>query len=118
MRYFLWLPLRISALILLPILAVSGFLRATLRGFTGADVDSGSSSPLGCLMQFILLPAYAPIALIYLTVRRFFNEIMVHDIKFGFARPDKFYHVAIKLTGEERNMRMLYEITLAERGGQ
>ena len=87
MRYLLWLPLRVSALILLSIMTVFGFLRALLRGFTRAD-QTPPSTP-GCLMQFILLPIYAPIAAIYLAAFALYRRIIALDVKFGFAKPEE-----------------------------
>lgn len=99
MRYILWLPLRVSALILLSIVTVFGFLRALLRGLTGADQVPPSTT--SCLVQFILLPIYAPVAVIYLGAFALYHRIIALDVKFGFAKPDE----TIKKGGDEEKSR-------------
>ena len=87
MRYLLWLPLRVVALILLPIITVFGFLRMLLRVIGGAN--QMSPSPAGCLVQFILLPVYLPVMVIYYVASILYLRIVALDVRFGFATPEE-----------------------------
>lgn len=78
MRYLVWLPLRVGALILLLIMTVSGFLRMLLRGITGC-----------CGMAFILLPIYMLIVAIHSTAATLYFRTRALDVKFGFAKPEE-----------------------------
>lgn len=92
MKYLLWPFLRVAALVLLVILTVSGFLRAALRALTGANRVPPPT--FGCLVQFLTLPIFVPIMLIYFTSARLYLEIMVLDVKLGFAKPEEGLRVA------------------------
>lgn len=116
MKHFLFgILLRVSVLVLLPILVILALLRAVLRGFAGAD--QVPAPPSSCVLQLVVMPVYAPIAMSYLAVCRLFNAIMVRDAESGFGGPGLFYAAVIKLAGD-RNMRMLYQITFAGRERQ
>lgn len=78
MRYLLWLPLRVGALILLLIMTVCGFLRMLLRGIGAC-----------CVMGFILLPIYMLIVAIHSTAATLYFRICALDVKFGFAKPEE-----------------------------
>jgi hypothetical protein len=79
MRYLLWPLLRAASLLFGAIITVSAWLKAILRGVTGWS----------CLLQLILMPAFALTAMIYHTARRLYLEIAVLDVKLGFAQPEK-----------------------------
>ena len=92
MKYILWPFLRVVALVLLVVLTVSGFLRVALRALTGANQVPPPT--FGCLVQFLTLPIFVPIMLIYFTSARLYLEIMVLDVKLGFAKPEEGLRVA------------------------
>lgn len=87
MRYLFWLPIRITALVLMAILTVSGFLGTLLQ----AIIAPVRPLPiLGLLIQLILLPIYAPIVFIYTaTSKLYMRTVVALDLKFGFATPDE-----------------------------
>lgn len=93
MKYLLWPLLRVAALVLLVLVTVFGFLRAVLRGLTGANQIPPPT--FGCLVQFLTLPIFVPIMLIYFVLARLYLEIMVLDVKFGFAKPEEGLRVAV-----------------------
>lgn len=92
MKYFLWPLLRVVALVLLVIVSYFGFLRAALRALTGANQIP--PPPFGCLLQFLTLPIFVPIMLIYLASARLYLEIIALDVKLGFAKPEEGLRVA------------------------
>ncbi len=92
MRYLLWPFLRLTTLVLLIIVTTTGFFRAVLRALTGANQIPPPT--FGCLLQFVTLPIFVPIMLIYFTSARLYLEIMVLDVKFGFAKPEEGLRVA------------------------
>jgi len=94
MKYLLWPLLRVAALVLLVLVTVFGFLRAVLRELTGANQIPPPT--FGCLLQFLTLPVFLPTMFIYLTSARLYLEIMVLDVKFGFAKPEEGLRVAAR----------------------
>jgi len=98
MKYILWPFLRVAALVLLLLLTVSGFLRFALRALTGANQIPPPT--LGCLLQFVLLPVFLPIMVIYFTSSRLYLEIMVLDVKLGFAKPEEALRVVAQTAPE------------------
>jgi len=92
MKYLLWPFLRVAALVLLVLVSVFGFFRVVLRALTGANQIPPST--FGCLVQFITLPMFMPISFIYLASARLYLEIMVLDVKFGFAKSEEGLRVA------------------------
>jgi len=92
MKYVLWPFLRVAALVLLVVVTIFGFLRTTLRKLTGADQTPPPT--FGCLLQFLTLPIFAPIMLIYFISARLYLEIIVLDVKLGFAKPKEGLRVA------------------------
>ncbi len=92
MKYLLWPFLRVVALVLLVLVTVFGFLRAVLRALTGANQIPPPTS--GCLLQFISSPIFSPILFIYLSSARLYLEIIVMDVKLGFAKPEEGLRVA------------------------
>jgi hypothetical protein len=94
MTYLLWPVVRVVALILLLLLTFSSFMRLLLRGIGGAD--QVPPSPLGCLIQFIMLPLFLPVILLYYASHRAYLETMVLDVKLGFASPDEAFDSAMQ----------------------
>ena len=94
MKYLLWPFLRLAALVLLVLVTVFGFLRAVLRALTGANQIPPPT--FGCLLQFLTLPVFLLTMFIYLTSARLHLEIMVLDVKFGFAKPEEGLRVAVQ----------------------
>lgn len=99
MKYLLWPFLRVAALVLLVLVTVFGFLRAVLRVLTGANQIPPPTS--GCLFQFLTLPIFLPILFIYLSSARLYLEIMILDVKLGFAKPEEGLRVAAQAFPEK-----------------
>lgn len=83
MKYFLWPLLRAAAVVLLPVITVSGIVRAVLRGLTGAD--QVPPRPMFFLLQLISLPLYIPTMLVYHVAVTAHLWIVYYDVKLGFA---------------------------------
>jgi hypothetical protein len=78
MKYFLWPLLRAAAVVLLPVITVSGIVRAVLRGLTGAD--QVPPRPMFFLLQLIVLPLYIPAILIYFVAVAAYHWVVFHVI--------------------------------------
>lgn len=92
MKYLLWPLVRVVALLLLTVLSISGFFRVALRALAGANQIP--PSPLGLFLQSILSPVFLPIMVIYLISSRLYLEVMVVDVKLGFAKSEEGLRVA------------------------
>jgi len=101
MKYLLWPFLRVAALVLLVLVSVFGFLRMVLRALTGANQIPPPTS--GRLFQFLTLPIFLPILFIYLSSARLYLEIMVLDVKLGFAKPEEGLRVATQTFPEKHD---------------
>jgi hypothetical protein len=94
MNYLLWPFLRATAVMLLVVLTVSGFLRAALRALTGANQIPPSQA--GCWMQFITLPLFAPIVFIYYLAQTLYLWVIFFDVKLGFTSLEKGFDLAFR----------------------